>query len=94
MYVYPKLKEARKLAKQKGLPKPYTSQYKDKKLYVVYDGEIIHFGDRNYEDFLMHKDKDRRDRYRARAEKILLKDNTPAYLDPTKPAYYSYNLLW
>ena len=55
MYNYPKLDEARKRSKALGLPMPYSSQRKNKKLYVVYHGRQIHFGDRRYSDFLQHE---------------------------------------
>ena len=68
-------------------------------------GKLIHFGDTRYQHFkdktplklysnLDHGDKKRRDAYRKRHEKILLKDGTPAYKNKEQSAYYSYYFLW
>ena len=82
------------------LYKPFKSQRKNKKfsVYVMNDKtgnrKLIHFGDPSYEDFTQHGDEMRRQRYRKRAEGILLKDGTPAYLNKNQPAYWAYNYLW
>lgn len=94
MYIYPKLKEARLRAKQLGLPMPYSSYKDGKKLYVIYNEKEIHFGSRGMSDFLIHRDNERRERYRKRARGIKLKNGKPAYLDKNQPAYYAYNILW
>lgn len=91
---YPKLKEAQLKAKSLGLSIPHSSHRKGKKLVVVHNGKKIHFGQLGMEDYLIHRDSDRRDRFRARAEGILKKDGQPAYLDPDQPLYWSYNILW
>jgi hypothetical protein len=81
------------------------STRKDKKYMVKVGNRWIHFGAKGYKHYkdttgkglyshLDHLDKARRDRYRARHEKILLKDGTPAYKNKEQPAYYSYNYLW
>ncbi len=81
------------------------STRKDKKYMVLTPSKRwIHFGAKGYKHYkdkalglyssLDHLDKARRDRYRARHEKILLKDGTPAYKNKEQPAYYSYNYLW
>jgi hypothetical protein len=93
-YIYPNLLLAQKRAKKLDLPKPQSSQRLGKKLSVVYNGKTIHFGARDYSDYLEHEDKDRRERYRARARGILLANGTPAYLDKNQPAYYAYKILW
>lgn len=93
-YVYPKLREARERARELNLPEPHSSQRAGKKLYVVYEGEEIHFGARGYEDYLMHQDDDRRDNYRARHGAIKLVNGRFAYKDPRQPAYYSWHILW
>tara|TARA_R110002012_G_scaffold78840_1_gene200760 strand:- start:307 stop:597 length:291 start_codon:yes stop_codon:yes gene_type:complete len=48
----------------------------------------ISFGATGYGDYTLHKDKERRERYRKRHEKDL-KTN-----DPTRAGYLSYYLLW
>jgi hypothetical protein len=93
-YVYPHLKSAQKLAKKLNLSTPYSSHRKGKKLFVEYKGKQIHFGARDYSDYLDHKDIDRRNRYRARARGIMLASGNPAYMDKNQPAYYAYRILW
>jgi len=46
------------------------------------------FGARGYEDYTMHKDKERRARYRIRHAKDLRTN------DPTRAGFLSYYLLW
>ena len=68
---------------------------KDKKYVVTLkNGEKIHFGDRQYEDFLVHKDPERRIRYRKRASKIKNRYGKLTYKDPRYANYWSYHLLW
>lgn len=93
-YVYPHLAAARRLAARLNLPTPHSSQRDGKKLYVIYRGRQIHFGARDYSDFLDHRDEARRQRYRARARGQLLANGRPAYLDKNQPAFYSYWILW
>ncbi len=93
-YIYPKLFQARQVAKRKGLPLPYSSEREGKKLYVIYCGKKIHFGSRYMSDFLIHKDEERRQRYRKRHEAIKLKDGSFAYKNKNQPSYYAYNILW
>ena len=70
------------------------STRKYKKYVVTYKGKKIHFGDTRYQDYTQHKDKTRRDCYRARHKKVLLSNGKPAYKDKTRPAYWSFVLLW
>jgi hypothetical protein len=93
-YVYPRLTQARNIARAQGLPKPYSSQRAGKKLYIVYNGKEIHFGARGYSDFLEHQDESRRQNYRARHRGVLLSNGRPAYKDPNQPAFYAYRILW
>jgi len=46
------------------------------------------FGDSSATDYLLSKDKDRRERYRSRHKKDLQTN------DPTRAGYLSYYLLW
>jgi hypothetical protein len=46
------------------------------------------FGARGYEDYTMHKDKDRREKYRIRHAKDLRTG------DPTRAGFLSYYILW
>ena len=93
-YVYPKLAAARARARELGLPEPHSSQRANKKLYVVYNGEEIHFGGKGHPDFLIHGDEEERRRYRARHGAIKLGNGRFAYRDPSRPAYYSWHILW
>lgn len=94
VYVYPYLTAAKRIARERGLSEPFSSQRLGKKLYVVYKGREIHFGARGYSDFLEHKDAERRKRYRLRARGAMLKNGKPAYKDRNQPAFYSYYILW
>ena len=59
------------------------------KYFVILKGtnRKIKFGDKNYEDFLIHKNPIRRQRYRTRHKNDHIDD-------PTKPGYWSFHLLW
>ena len=71
------------------------STRKTKKWMVIHkDGSKTHFGASSHEDYTIHKDKKRRDSYRARHSKILLKDGRPAYTVKGTPGFYSWFLLW
>ena len=64
---------------------------KDKKYYVILkNGKIIHYGNINYQDYLIHQDDKRRDNFKKRFYKqyIKIKDNIES------PLYWSYNILW
>jgi len=67
---------------------------KNKKLKAIfYDDEgkkikTTSFGDSRYEDYRMHKDKERRSKYRSRHKVYLKKGN---YMSPS---YLSFYLLW
>jgi hypothetical protein len=64
------------------------SSRKDKKYDAIIDGKkTIPFGDKNYQDYTMHKDKERKQRYLERHKN----DN---YKNPLYPSFYSTNLLW
>lgn len=70
------------------------SKVKNKRFYVIYNGKKINFGLKNGSTFIDHKDKKKRDAWRARHSKILLKDGTPAYKNKNQSSYWSWNLLW
>ena len=78
----------RSKAKSFGATDLQYSDRKNKKYYVVYRGNKIHFGDSRYEDFLIHKDKNRRNNYRKRS------GARSTINDKTSPDYWSYHLLW
>ena len=60
---------------------------------VEYEGKKIHFGSVNYEDFLIHKDLDRREKYLAKGKKITNKNGDFTYESPSYPNYWSVKLL-
>ena len=66
---------------------------KNNKYMVEYNGKKIHFGTRNTEDYIIHKDPDRRDKYLTKAMKITNKDGELTYQFPTYPNYWSIKLL-
>lgn len=84
MYVYPKLREANKRAKKYGAT-VYSSQKYPYKLMVIWDGKEIHFGHRDYDDYLIHQDKERRRLYRKR-HKVSKSKN--------KKSFWARYILW
>lgn len=70
------------------------SKAKDKRFYVVYEGRRINFGSKQGSTYIDHADDDKRKAWKARHNKILLKDGRPAYTVKTSPEYYSWHLLW
>ena len=63
-------KKLQRKAKRLGAKSLDLSNRKNNKYVVEYDGKKIHCGSIKYGDFLIHKDKVRRDKYLARAKKI------------------------
>jgi len=65
------------------------SSRKNKKWMVLNPetNKFIHFGDSRYDDYTIHRDKQRRDNYRNRMRRF--KD-----ADRYSPGYLSYHLLW
>lgn len=47
----------------------------------------VDFGDKRYQNYTIHQDKDRRERYRLRHKNDHIKD-------PFSPAFWSWYLLW
>lgn len=87
--------KAKKIANRYGITL-YKSSRKNKK--YMFQQPItkttIHFGDTRYEDFLSHNDPNRRNRYRKRAEGILLENGTRAIDKKYSPAWAAYHILW
>ncbi len=84
----------RKKALSLGATDFRKSKKKGKKYDVIYKGKVVSFGSAGMSDFTIHKDKARRDRYRARHSKIKLKDGRLAYKVKGTPAYFSWRILW
>lgn len=70
------------------------SSRKGKKYVVTYNNRKIHYGSTEYQDFTIHQDEARRDRYRSRHKGITLKNGEPAYMNKKQPAYWSYWTIW
>ena len=88
-------KKLSKKAKKLGAESLDYSKRKNNK-YVVKlpSGKKLHFGSVQYPDYLIHKDKDRRDKYLSRAKKIKNRKGELTYDNPESANYWSVNLLW
>ena len=86
-------KKLQKKAKKLGATSLDYSKRKNNKYMVEYNGKKIHFGSVNTEDYIIHKDSDRRDKYRVKAVKITNKDGQLTHQLPTYPNYWSIKLL-
>lgn len=86
-----------KKAKELGAKSLDYFKRKNKKYVVTLsspNGKQIHFGSPLYEDFLIHKDDNRRENYLKRATKIRNKKGDLTYNNPESPNFWSINLLW
>jgi len=72
----------------------YSDRKNKKYMVTLKNGDKIHFGDSRYEDYLIHKNKNRRNRYRKRASKIKDKDGNLTYKDKNSANFWSFHLLW
>ena len=72
----------------------YSTRKNNKYVTTLPGGKKIHFGSSQYPDYLIHKDKERRERYLARAKKIKNKQGELTYTNPESANYWSVNLLW
>ena len=72
----------------------YSSRKNNKYMVNLPSGKKVHFGSPKYEDFTIHKNKERRDKYLARATKIKNKKGELTYTNPESSNYWSVNLLW
>ena len=72
----------------------YSSRKNNKYMVKLPGGKKVHFGSPKYEDYTIHKDKERRDKYLSRATKIKNKKGELTYTKPESSNYWSVNLLW
>ena len=86
-------KKLSKKAKKLGAESLDYSTRKNNK-YTLSSGKKIHFGSSQYPDCLIHKDKERKERYLARAKKIKNKQGELTYTNPESSSFWSVNLLW
>ena len=91
-------KEVKKLirnAKKLGAESlDYSTRKNNKYMATLPSGKKVHFGSSKYPDYLTHKDKDRRDKYLARATKIKNKQGELTHTNPESANYWSTKLLW
>jgi len=82
---------------KRELNKPFKSNRKFKKLQVCVKDKNsiknIHFGDKRYEDFTQHKDKNRRRNYLKRSAKIKDKEGNLTKDNKLSPNYWSREVL-
>ena len=86
-------KRLQKKAKKLGASSLDYSKRKNNKYIFEYNGKKIHFGSANTEDYIIHKDPSRRDKYLTKAMKITNKDGELTHQLPTYPNYWSVKLL-
>ena len=72
----------------------YSTRKNNKYMVTLPSGKKVHFGSTKYADYLTHKDKDRRDKYLARATKIKNKQGELTYNNPESANFWSVHLLW
>ena len=72
----------------------YSSRKNNKYVVTLPSGKKVHFGSSQYEDYTIHGDKDRRDKYLSRAMKIKNKNGELTYNNPESPNFWAINLLW
>ena len=72
----------------------YSSRKNNKYMATLPGGKKVHFGSTKYPDYTIHKDKERRDKYLARAMMIKNKKGELTYNKPESSNYWSINLLW
>ena len=82
-------KKLQRKAKKLGTKSLDYSNRNNNKYVVEYEGKKIHFGSVKYEDFLIHKDKERREKYLAKAKKNINKNGDFTYDSPSFPNYWS-----
>ena len=84
-------KRARKLGAESL---EYSPRKNNKYMATLSSGKKVHFGSPKYPEYLIHKDKERRDKYLARATKIKNKQGELTYTKPESSNYWSIKLLW
>ena len=72
----------------------YSTRKNNKYMATLPGGKKVHFGSPKYPDYTIHKDKERRDKYLARATKIKNKQGELTYNNPESSNYWSVHLLW
>ena len=88
-----KFRKLRKKAFSPGADSFDYSKRKNYKYVVEYDDKKFHFGSPKTEDYITHRDKDRRQKYLNKVEKIKDKEGRFTFKIPPYPNYWSVNLL-
>lgn len=70
------------------------SDKENKRFYVIYDGEKIHFGADGAVTYYDYKDNKMRNAWKARHSKIRNKAGKYVIELKSSPSYWSSNLLW
>ena len=93
-----KLQRVRRLARRLGIDgRIEISPKRDKKFVAVGEGpggRDVHFGHPDYDDFLDHRDPERRRRYLARARGIRDGAGKLTWRRRSSPNFWSVHLLW
>jgi len=90
-----KLQRVKNKAKSRGLKNEIkVSTRKNNKFMVLVKDKWVHFGHKDYKDFLDHKDIVRRKSYLARAKGIKDKSGKLTYKNNKSANFWSINLLW
>ena len=72
----------------------YSTRKYNKYMATLSSGKKVHLGSPKYPDYLIHQDKDRRDKYLARAKKIKNEQVELTYTNPESSNFWSTRLLW
>ena len=72
----------------------YSKKHFKKYKVTLQDGTTLDFGDKRHQDFLIHKNDEKRLKYRNRASKIKNKNNELTHLNPKSANFWSFNILW
>ena len=72
----------------------YSTRKNNKYMATLPGGKKVHFGSPKYPDYLIHQDKDRRNKHLARAKKIKNRKGELTYTNPESSNFWSTQLLW
>ena len=90
-----RFKNLSKKAKELGAQSlDYSSRKNNKYVTTLPSRKKIHFGSSQYPDYLIHRDRERRERDLARAKKIKNKQGELTHTNPESANYWSVTLLW
>ena len=88
-------KKLTKRAKELGAESlDYSTRKNNKYMVTLPIGKKIHFGSAQYPDFLIHKDKQRKEKYLTRGKNIKNKQGELTFTNPESANFWSVNLLW